>query len=52
VLTWSKGGRSEALGHPVGVLGNARVPASIDAGGSLRFSCVSIGKNHGLAVVA
>ena len=51
LLTWSKGGRSEVLGHPVTVLGNARTPERIDAG-DLLFSAVSIGTNHAIAVVS
>jgi alpha-tubulin suppressor-like RCC1 family protein len=51
LLTWSKGGRNEVLGHAVTVLGNPRTPESIDAD-NLIFSAVSIGANHALAVVA
>ena len=49
LFTWSKGPRSEALGHPVGFLGNARVPSRVDAG-DVNFSAVSIGSHHAAAI--
>jgi hypothetical protein len=51
VVTWSKGSKSEVLGHPVGIMGNARAPSLIDAGEAV-FSSLSIGAHHALAVVA